>query len=117
MTNEELLARCRDYLSRQHCIMWGQHFNIKDENLEEAAVWLAGEINEVVGDSWASDSAQKNGAAGNGKTPRKQSSPSRSASAPTGTGSAKRKPAAKPKSTQAKNDHRDARGRGKPALP
>lgn len=86
MTNEELLTRCRDYLSRQRCVMWGQHFNIKDEDIDEAVTWLAGEITEVVGDIWASGSESKNGDGAIAKTPRSPKPRSGSGSGRIGTG-------------------------------
>ena len=123
MTHEELLARCRDHLSRQHCVMWGQHFNILDEDIDAAVEWLAGEITDVVGDLWASGSESKNGDGANGKTPRSPKPRTASAAKRTATGSAAKKKAAaspkpKPQTSKPENDGgRDARGRGTPALP
>jgi hypothetical protein len=53
MTEEdhgEVVAVIKRYLAAKHCTLYGQFFNIKDDGdkgIEEAAVWLAGEIEAV----------------------------------------------------------------------
>jgi hypothetical protein len=42
-----LQDHCRTYLEGLGCTLWGQAYNIKDENLEEAAEWLAEQVEAV----------------------------------------------------------------------
>lgn len=43
----DLYECCHRYLASLNCTLWGRAFNIKDEDLEEAALWLAEMIREV----------------------------------------------------------------------
>jgi hypothetical protein len=47
-SNPELFKACRLYLSEQNSTLWGRAFDIKDDRgLDEAAEWLAVEIERV----------------------------------------------------------------------
>lgn len=46
--NCDLISRCYEYLGKQGCVLWGQHWDIIDlAERRDAAVWLAGVIAQV----------------------------------------------------------------------
>lgn len=44
-----LLEKCREYIGRQHSVLWGEFYDIHDlHGKEQAAQWLASTIEEVL---------------------------------------------------------------------